>query len=63
MFSVQTKADPNFWGTNKIQNCKHYVHIHWIHKFLHFFTKSFFLAVWSANNARNSLSWAFLQKI
>jgi hypothetical protein len=28
MFSVQTKADPNFWGTNKIQNCKHYVHIH-----------------------------------
>jgi hypothetical protein len=27
------------------------------------FTKSFFLPVWTANKAKNSLSWAFLQKI
>jgi hypothetical protein len=29
----------------------------------HFFTKSFFLPVWTANKAKNSLSWAFSQKI
>jgi hypothetical protein len=25
----------------------------WIYKFSHFFTKSFFLPVWTANNAKN----------
>jgi hypothetical protein len=35
----------------------------WIHKFSHFFTKSFFLLVWTAKKAKYSLSWAFSQKI